>query len=352
MKRNKFKKSPQRNGNTIIGVVILSLVIIIGIALAIHYLPLHKTTSENNETASINSSFDSLPETVAKINGKTISRDEFKRTFYLMLYLNNVPKSAESTIPKSIILNQSIIQTILVDKARSEGFNQSAEKTEEDFAKVLSLNNLTIEGFKQEISGKDFSFEDFINFYNEQAIINDFFNKTILSKISVSDEDARKYYNENKAQFIVPERVRASHILVNSSEEAEMIIKKLGEGISFSELAKNYSIGPSGPKGGDLGFFARGQMVPEFENATFALKKIGDYTTTPVKTQFGYHVILLTGKENASTLSFEEVKDKLKEELVQKQAGETINKFIKELYNKSNVEIFIPIDKQQLPTNN
>ncbi len=90
-------------------------------------------------------------------------------------------------------------------------------------------------------------------------------------------------------------QVRASHILVPTLDKAEFLLKEIEKGKSFEELAKKYSSCPSGQDGGDLGFFGKGQMVKEFEDAAFSLK-VGE-VSKPVKTQFGYHLIKLTGKQ-------------------------------------------------------
>jgi len=112
-----------------------------------------------------------------------------------------------------------------------------------------------------------------------------------------------------QAQIDANIEVRASHILVNTTEEAEAIIARLDSGDDFSELAKEKSVGPTGPNGGDLGFFTRGRMVPEFEKAVFSLEAIGDYTPEPVKSDFGYHIIKLTDKKDNNQYSLNNAKE-------------------------------------------
>jgi dolichyl-phosphooligosaccharide-protein glycotransferase len=112
-----------------------------------------------------------------------------------------------------------------------------------------------------------------------------------------------------QAQIDANIEVRASHILVNTSEEAEAVIEQLNSGADFAELAKEKSVGPTGPNGGDLGFFTRGRMVPEFENAVFSLEVIGDHTPEPVKSQFGYHIIKLTDKKDNNQYSLNNAKE-------------------------------------------
>jgi len=129
----------------------------------------------------------------------------------------------------------------------------------------------------------------------------------------VTDEDARKLYDEKMS---TPSReFNARHILVKEQEEAEAIIKLLDSGSDFSELAREKSTGPSGPKGGELGWFNETQMVAPFAEATAKLEK-GQYTKTPVQTQFGWHVIILDDSRESTPAPFDDVKDRIKMLLV------------------------------------
>ncbi len=162
--------------------------------------------------------------------------------------------------------------------------------------------------------------------------------KVLLQDIKVEDEEVESYYNENKEQFKSPESVKASHILVDDENKANEIIEELNNGLSFEEAAGKYSKCPSKARGGDLGFFTRGKMVPEFEKAAFEMKK--DEISKPVKTQFGYHIIKLTDRKEPGISSLEEVKDKLKETiLVNKQRKVYMDK-VNQLKAKYQVEIF------------
>jgi parvulin-like peptidyl-prolyl isomerase len=137
--------------------------------------------------------------------------------------------------------------------------------------------------------------------------------KKQLDKLKISDKELKDYYNANKEEFNEKESVHARHILVKTEDEAKSIIAELKSlsGLPLKEkfitLAQTKSTGPSGPKGGDLGYFARGQMVPAFNDKVFTMKK-GTITMKPVKTQFGFHVIYVEDKKEASTRNFNDVK--------------------------------------------
>ncbi len=133
----------------------------------------------------------------------------------------------------------------------------------------------------------------------------------------LTDAVLKKKYDETVKAQPAKEEVRARHILVRDEAEAKKVIAELEKGGNFAELAKKYSIDGSSGQGGDLGYFTREVMVPEFSTAAFALKNKGDYTHTPVKSQFGYHIIQLEDKRTAPPPAFDEVKDQLKQDMAQ-----------------------------------
>ncbi len=158
-----------------------------------------------------------------------------------------------------------------------------------------------------------------------------------LEKVSVSDDDVKKFFEENKDTFVEGEKVNASHILVDSEEKANEILEKINAGeISFEEAATKNSSCPSSQNGGNLGDFTKGQMVPEFDEACFTMEK-GEIRG-PIKTQFGYHIILLNDKIPAKPMEFEAVKAEIKQRLLsekQHQAYESKINQLKILYQVS-----------------
>ena len=154
---------------------------------------------------------------------------------------------------------------------------------------------------------------------SKEEIITNLYLKDEVEKITVSDGDISAYYNEHKSNYQAPDSVRASHILTKTEPEALAALKEIQGGADFAEVAKKRSICPSAPRGGDLDYFSKGQMVPEFETAAFALK-VGAVTPKPVKTQFGYHIIKLTDRKAAHTKTLDDVRTEIKNEvLIDKQ---------------------------------
>jgi len=168
-------------------------------------------------------------------------------------------------------------------------------------------------------------------------LVKQFAIRAFLDQVEVDEEEVRKVYDENPQQFAGKEQMRAAHILVPTVEEALNIKGELAAGMSFEEAALKYSSCPSKNNGGDLSYFSKGQMVPEFEMACFD-GKVGDITD-PVATQFGYHIIHILDKKEATTMDFEEVKGPLHQQvLVQKQNRLFYDK-VKELRGKYEIKI-------------
>ena len=141
---------------------------------------------------------------------------------------------------------------------------------------------------------------------------------------SITDEAVQQAYDIFVADEQSRHEVRARHILVKEKTEAEAVISELQGGADFAELAKKRSTGPSGPNGGDLGYFPRGAMEPAFENAAFALAA-GSFTQTPVQTQFGWHIILVEEKRIAEAPTIEELAPQLRQNLISQNLGRLLD---------------------------
>ncbi|WP_024955324.1 peptidylprolyl isomerase [Sulfurospirillum arcachonense] len=168
--------------------------------------------------------------------------------------------------------------------------------------------------------------------------------KRVFEKIKISEKDAKAYFDKNKDKFVKQATTKARHILVKSEAEAKAIIKELkglkGEALTkkFIELAKTKSTGPSGKNGGDLGWFNAKQMVKPFSDAAFGQKK-GEITKTPVKTQFGYHVILTEDKKGGEKVKFADAKVQIENGLKMEQFRKDVAAKAKDLRKKAKIVI-------------
>ena len=164
----------------------------------------------------------------------------------------------------------------------------------------------------------------------ENLLINYAGNK-VLANVKVSEEDVKKYYEDNLDKFKQGETVNADHILVDSEAKALEILAKIESGeMTFGDAAKEFSSCPSGQRGGNLGDFGRGQMVPEFDKAVFELNE-GEITKTPVQTQFGYHLIKLNSKSEATVMPYEQIAPQLSEMVLNEKRREAYERKINQL---------------------
>jgi len=153
-------------------------------------------------------------------------------------------------------------------------------------------------------------FKKRMQYLADRELHNAYFKKHVVD--TVTDEEVKARYDKEVAALPKQEEVHARHILVKTEDEAKDVIKQLDAGKNFADLAKEKSTDPNKADGGDLGYFTKGRMVKEFEVAAFALEK-GTYTKTPVKTDFGYHVILVEDKRDAPPPAFDQVKDQVRQ---------------------------------------
>jgi peptidyl-prolyl cis-trans isomerase C len=172
----------------------------------------------------------------------------------------------------------------------------------------------------------------------KDIIIKEYLRKEIEDKVTVSDEDAKKYYEENLDKFKEPEKVEVSHILVDTEAGANDILAKLKAGDDFAKLAKEKSKCPSKDKGGELGYISKGQTVPEFETVAFSLQP--GQLSGVIKSQFGYHVIKVTAKQPEKTIPFDEIKDQLKQMLLADKHKERFDTILRDLKEKNKVVIY------------
>lgn len=256
--------------------------------------------------------------TVATVNGKNISDAEVQEVLMQGTQgrYNQLPAEKQAELSQRVI-DGLITQELIFADAKKEGILESAEYKQE-LAKVMERV--------------------------EVQLASKVWEKRQFDKVKVSEKDIKAYFKAHPEEFSEKEKVRASHILLKTEAEANDIIKELSalKGASlntkFAEVAKSKSTGPSGPKGGDLGFFGQGQMVPSFNDAAFSMKK-GEMTKTPVKSQFGYHVILVTDKQAGKDLPFEEVKGFIEQKLKVEAFKEQMEAKMEALKKKATISI-------------
>ncbi len=259
---------------------------------------------------------------VAKVGSATITQDDVNRE------IKGLPDQIQKMFvgPEGTerFVDELVKKEILYQEAKKKGIenNPDFQKKVEEFRK-LTMISLLLE-------------------------------KEIEDKAKVTEKDVKDYYESHKADMTTNNQIKASHILVKSEEEARKILEQLKKGGDFAKIAKEKSVDTASAKnGGDLGFFSRGQMVPEFEKVAFSLKEgeIGG----PVKTQFGYHIIKVTAKKEGKVVEFDKIKDILTQKVTaekQKTAFDSYIEGLKKSYNvQKNKEAIAAISQAKETTN-
>jgi peptidyl-prolyl cis-trans isomerase C len=233
-------------------------------------------------------------------------------------------------------ITQDVVMKFLNDLGPQTAMQfQSPEGIKKVVEELINQEMLYLDAKENNLE-EDQDFKDQLEKFKE-GLIKQYAVSKILSNVQVSEDEMKEYFEKNKENFKNEESITSSHILVDSEEKANEIIKEIKEGMTFEEAAKAHSTCPSKDQGGNLGESTRGKMVPEFEDAAFAMQ-IGN-VSEPVKTQFGYHVIKLYDKKEASNSTYEEVQDQIRAQVLgQKQQQAYIEKTdtLKEKYEVKN----------------
>ncbi len=240
---------------------------------------------------------------LARVSNKTITLGEFKsRVSRLPAYYQDIVNRN-----KKRFLDEIIVEMMFYEEAIRKGVDREKE-----------VHDILAEARKK-------------------ILIAKLIKEEVEDKIKVDETEARKFYEEHKDEFKTQELWRASHILVATQEEAKEILAELSKGATFEELAKSRSTDATASRGGDVGYFRAGQVVPDFEKVCFKLK-VGE-TSDIVRTQFGYHIIKLTDKKEPAVEPFEKTRHIIEDRLRKKKRSELFDKLVLDLKNKYKAKI-------------
>ncbi|EHR33967.1 peptidylprolyl isomerase [Helcococcus kunzii] len=216
-----------------------------------------------------------------------------------------------------------------------DGMRFNSEVGKKQLAQELLNQELLLLSAKEDKLDETEEFNKELEFVKEQ-ILKQLAMKKLISEVKVSDEEVKDFYENNKEQFKEVYSFKAHHILTDDEEKAKELKSKIDAGENFEDLAKDNSTCPSSQRGGDLGEFQSGQMVPEFENALMEMEN-GEISN-PVKSQFGYHIIRLDDKKLVKENNFETFKDELKHGMLHQKQQEVYLSKVSELKEKYSVE--------------
>jgi len=242
------------------------------------------------------------PETIlASFGDKTITLGEFNELW------EEVPEEYKLQLNKSMVLDQMISEKLLIQETKNMGL-------EEDKDVLEQIKKMT-----------------------EQILVQALIEREILNKVKVNDEEVLEYYEQNKDSFTEKEQVHLYNILLETEEEAQNILEQLKAGEDFSEIAIEKSSGPSAAQGGDLGYVAKGTIIPEIEEVVFALES--EELSEVVKTDFGFHILKISDKKAETVKTLEEVKEGILQTLLPDKQKEAFENLLEELKGKVEIEI-------------
>ncbi len=286
----------------------------------------------------------------AVVNGVKITNEEYEEQISRLI---SQYEAQGATLPpeqlvemRKSILDNMIMKEVLLQKSVS--YEISPEEVDERISSIKG-NFPDEKAFEETMTLQGFDMESLKTALSEDMRIQKFMDDTTPKDFEISDEEISNFYNENPSYFSNPEKIKASHILVSVKEDStdeekakalekvKMIQGKLDKGADFAKIAILESEGPSAPQGGDLGEFARGQMVKEFEEAAFTLPE-GEISGI-VETQFGYHIIKTIKKIPESKFTLDEVKEKISVFLKQEKEKTSTQDYLDSLREKARIRI-------------
>jgi peptidyl-prolyl cis-trans isomerase C len=290
-------------------------------------------------------------EKVAVVNGVVITRDQYDKE--LQVHLGRVSRQGKQISDdqmaelKKEILEGLIEREVLYQESRKAGIKVNDQRVNDQLA-AIKKRFPNDEEFKKSLNSMNLT-EDEIQMQIQRGLaIRELIDQKVTDKIVIKDEETKAYYDGNPQFFKQPEQVKASHILIKVEPTADEAAKtearkkiaevqqKLKDNGDFAALAKEYSQGPSSARGGDLGYFRRGQMVRPFEEAAFSMKT--NEVSDLVETRFGYHIIKVYAKKPDQTLAYADVKDKIAQRLKQEKIEKDATQYVEDLKKGAKVE--------------
>ena len=292
-----------------------------------------------------------LPEVVARVNGEAISGKELEDAIRAISGRQGpVPPDQRDRVYRGV-LDDMIGYRLMIQEAKARKVAIADAEVDAQVAQIRSQFQNDAQ-FQQALAAQNTTIEAVRNDTRDEMSAAKLVEGEIGSKIAVKPEAVTDFYNKNQDKFQQGPRVRASHILIGipqnadaatrqqAKSKAEALLKDLKAGKDFAEAAKANSQDPgSAPNGGDLGYFEKGQMVPPFEQAAFALNA-GEMSDV-VETQFGYHIIKVAEKQNSRVVPLEEAKGQIEEYLTQQNRHAQTELFVQALRMKAKIEVLI-----------
>ncbi len=280
---------------------------------------------------------------LANVNGTEITEAKFNQRYNIVagqysFDANNPEHVAYQEELKTQILNSLVDEVVLLEEAEKKGLTVEPGEIDEEI-KMYRASFSTQEEFEKYLKDYLQLTEDEFKLILQNDLLISKLYAEITKDINSSTSSPQEYFERNKDLFVKGEEVSATHILVETEDEAKKLIEEIQGGADMNQLAADKSIDPTAKDNqGELGYFGKGQMVPEFETVVFAMEK-GQLYPEPVQSQFGYHVIRLNDLVPAEDISFSDVEEEINFYLIEEERNKVFSDYIEELRNAANIEM-------------
>jgi len=273
---------------------------------------------------------------VASVDGRAISRQELERELAQEIDLGgNTPSPLSSEALKRSVLESMLERFLLLRAARNANVSVSTEEVDRELLRLRA--DYPGDRFNEALAQGRLSLADLREKTTALLTIQKLFRDQVYPRVAVTEEEIRVYYEGQSGDFHQPEEVRAAQIVVKTAQEARMIEQQLRAGKDFGEMARKYSLSPDAKAGGDLGFFARGQMPRQFDDVAFRLKV--NQISSVVSTNYGFHIFKLLAKRPARKKPLSEVKGQIEQKLVGEKREQAQAEYVKMLRDKAVIKV-------------
>ena len=294
-------------------------------------------------------------EKAAVVNGEAITMDEFNGGV-LVVQKSILEKGKPLNCAQIVSVQKEVVESLI----RREIIHQESRKAgikidKKDITKeidAIKKQFLSDAEYKNELVRRNLSEDVLRGQLERNLLISKYVEQQFLKKVKVTDADVKAYYESHLSLLKQPLQVRVSHILIQADSKseasrkqearrkAEQILKELKKGRDFNAIAREQSDGPTRTSGGDLGYIRRGQLEKQFESVVFNLKK--DEVSDVIETNYGFHLFKVTDRKPESIVAFDNVKEQIKQLLLQEKAKKEADEYARKLREKSDVKILLP----------
>jgi len=278
---------------------------------------------------------EAAPPALIRVDGRTVTLEQFKKNFAKTLPADQKLTEEEKSDLERSFLVQVIDRELALAEADRLGVSVTPEEAEialrehrrdypgDAFEKMLKEQGITLDAWRQDLE--------------EGLLMEKVVRQAVYTKVAVTESEIDAYYQEHRDEFDRPAQVRARQIVVASREEGERLLGLLRQGEPFAEVARKNSLSPDAEQGGDLGFFARGEMPPEFDAIVFTLPagRLSDL----VRSEYGYHLFLVEERREALRLPLTAVRDEIRDKLLAEKEEQAYQQWLQDLRGRASIEV-------------